>query len=646
MNPTDSSASPSRDEYHIAAHAVLELAKGSVELNSGDDLSELLPQLETKLHPFLTSNRKRDWEFVLDVAEFLLEIEVSDGVECRIRMLDNIAYAHVAFGRSAAGIRYSRKALQLACDADAKTLERKCLSQLATLHNDIGAAAKGAEFAIQAYTLATGIGHKIGRVASLGTLTSSLKAMGLYKECCVLAKSVIEQCDEEILRPVLVQAHINLAMSAFALRSYDIGAQAADSGIKRLGAPASPADVLNAMAALSAGSRNYAYLKDIPQARAHLSTMKALLTRMDLPRVRLNVSICEAICDLAEGNHLLAATQLLGILPTSRKVPALYIDTLQSLIAVYKADGDGENMTRYTAHLTNYLAFEQSRKIATQLESVGITLETLQPGKADASDLADAAVAQSLHVSRGNRRFSESEAETIQHSLERLAVTAELGEDYENLRGRHAYRVGRLSELLARELDFGDRYATDIGNAARLHDIGKLSVHDGILNKPGKLTDDEMKVIRQHTIIGDKLLAVFHSEDHLSRQIALYHHERWDGTGYPKGIAGTSIPYAARIASVVDVFDALTHRRIYKDPWPFDDAISYIVAAKGTQFDPFIVERFESMIRRLYMDHGSDLDAYLVPNPPSDFVRSHDDIRMLIDGLPNPWRKSSSKLPH
>ena len=142
------------------------------------------------------------------------------------------------------------------------------------------------------------------------------------------------------------------------------------------------------------------------------------------------------------------------------------------------------------------------------------------------------------------------------------------------------------------------KFMADVVRSAPLHDIGKISISDNILNKPGKLTDEEYEIMKTHTTEGRKIMEkaidTVEGENYLkeARNMAAYHHERWDGKGYPEGIHGEVIPLSARIMAVADVFDALTSKRIYKPPFPLDKAVSMLQEGAGTQFDAKCVEVF------------------------------------------------------
>jgi putative two-component system response regulator len=193
--------------------------------------------------------------------------------------------------------------------------------------------------------------------------------------------------------------------------------------------------------------------------------------------------------------------------------------------------------------------------------------------------------------------------------LERLALAAEYRDDDTQ---EHAWRIGRISALLASRLGLSDRKVELIRRAAPLHDIGKIGISDTILLKPGRLTDAEFEVIKTHTTIGAEILSGSQSPLlRLAQRIALSHHERWDGAGYPGGLSGERIPLAGRIVAVADVFDALTHERPYKDAWPVDKAVDEVLGQAGRQFDPAVVDAFATL------DHHALLSPAKYWEPPT-----------------------------
>ena len=154
----------------------------------------------------------------------------------------------------------------------------------------------------------------------------------------------------------------------------------------------------------------------------------------------------------------------------------------------------------------------------------------------------------------------------------------------------HSLRTARLSALLSRSLGWSEIAARQIERAAVFHDIGKTLLPPALLAKPDPLTPEELELIRQHTTWGASLLSALGQVPALAREIALCHHERWDGTGYPHRLAGLDIPEAARIVAVADAYDALTGDRTYRDPISPEAALEFLCPKSGAQFDSAVLD--------------------------------------------------------
>ena len=213
------------------------------------------------------------------------------------------------------------------------------------------------------------------------------------------------------------------------------------------------------------------------------------------------------------------------------------------------------------------------------------------------------------------RRTAELEASRLQ-VVHTLARAAEYRDDDT---GRHVIRVGRYAGILARELGLPDDHAEMLETAALLHDVGKIGIPDGILLKPGKLDPEEFKIMQKHCEFGKLIIQPTPEHDEAANRmraslgencfeilhtplldmaaaIAISHHERWDGTGYPHRFAGEQIPLEGRITSVADVFDALCSKRPYKAAMPLEKALGILTGGRGTQFDANVVD---ALLRRL-----------------------------------------------
>jgi putative two-component system response regulator len=192
-------------------------------------------------------------------------------------------------------------------------------------------------------------------------------------------------------------------------------------------------------------------------------------------------------------------------------------------------------------------------------------------------------------VQERTRQLAQAELDTV----ECLARAAEYRDDDT---GQHAQRVGHTAAMLARRLGLEEQRVQLIRRAAPLHDVGKIGIPDAILLKSGKLTPEEFTVMKTHATIGFEIMTRHHTPLlQLAASLAHTHHERWDGTGYPQGLAGEAIPLEGLLVAVADVFDALTHRRPYKEAWPVGDAVEEICRQGGRQFAPEVVAAFLSL---------------------------------------------------
>ncbi|OOZ43266.1 response regulator [Solemya velum gill symbiont] len=193
------------------------------------------------------------------------------------------------------------------------------------------------------------------------------------------------------------------------------------------------------------------------------------------------------------------------------------------------------------------------------------------------------------------------EARTKELYETRLEVVRSLGraaEFRDNETGLHIVRMSKISQLMAQAIGLGEKQAELILNAAPMHDIGKVGIPDSVLLKPGKLTSEEWDIMKTHTTIGHQILSGENSSDlmDMAKIIALCHHEKWDGSGYPNGLKGEAIPIEARIVALADVFDALTNDRPYKKAWSIEEALTEIDKQRNQHFESRLVNVFIDII--------------------------------------------------
>ncbi len=198
-----------------------------------------------------------------------------------------------------------------------------------------------------------------------------------------------------------------------------------------------------------------------------------------------------------------------------------------------------------------------------------------------------------LMVENRRKLHERASASLIARELETLMKLARAAEFRDDVTGMHIVRVGHISAALGRSMRLSEHDCDTLAQAAPMHDIGKIAIPDGILLKPGPLTVAEFEIMRRHAAAGFDILKGGDSPIlRCAAEIALTHHERFDGTGYPRRLRGLDIPLSGRICAVADVFDALTSVRPYKDAWPPDRAIEFVLQGSGTQFDPDVVAAF------------------------------------------------------
>lgn len=204
---------------------------------------------------------------------------------------------------------------------------------------------------------------------------------------------------------------------------------------------------------------------------------------------------------------------------------------------------------------------------------------------------------QNSLINKEKRFMTELE----ENQKEMILVLTELMEATSDETGRHIRRVAEYSRLLA---EYYDGVSADdveiIFHSSPMHDIGKITIPHHILCKPGKLTNEEFEIMKTHTTRAAEVMKISDRKFMKGAEIiALQHHEKWDGSGYPQGLKGNDIHIYARIVAIADVFDALTHKRVYKEAWELDDAANYILDQSGSHFDPELVEIFKEHVDEL-----------------------------------------------
>ncbi len=292
----------------------------------------------------------------------------------------------------------------------------------------------------------------------------------------------------------------------------------------------------------------------------------------------------------------------LGLLIASIDDKRVKIQCAEGDFAYFQIDKD-DPLDLFKAHeimrlgdqkTTEHKAHKNFLPMVIKEDVVALVYLESEPGLSK-SDLAimEVFLSQGASVLENIRLYKQLD-DDYQKAINTMADIAEF-KDTDTV--EHINRMSHYTEIIALEMGLSKTTAHAWGQASRLHDVGKMGIPDNILQKPGKLSDKEFDIMRTHTVIGASILGKI-SRMEVARDIALNHHEHWDGSGYPKGKLGEESPLSSRIVALVDVFDALINKRCYKDPWPVEEAVEYLKLNKGKHFDPTVTEAFMRLYKR------------------------------------------------
>lgn len=465
------------------------------------------------------------------------------------------------------------------------------------------------EHAWSALMLARAIGEPSLIAASWSNLGLALSGAGLHHEglrCFEIALSQAEGWTSEIAKVIRRAALTNIASSELCLGHHERGLRAAEAAGQWSEGDSS---VQAATSRLIGGRLLVRLLIEsgrVQRARSLLNELRQAATHSESEGLVAEIEIVHGLCLVAEGNAIDGLERVRKALDELRKLQLNLRDGLQNAIRAHELAGEMliAGMLRRELTLHNRLVQQEGM---------------LELHRAH------------LHRLQAEEGASPASLEYKAAMVERLALTTEMREDPTGLR---VFRVGCLARLLAKEIGWSDPDAEALEVAARLHDIGKISVADDIVAARRPLTADEMQAMRAHCQAGAELLLQTELENaRLAADVATYHHEAWDGSGYPHGIGGTAIPLAARIVAIADAFAAMTSERTYQTRLDFPEALQRLQSEAGSRYDPTLVPHFVGMICRL-LDTVDDLDAFLAEAADrSPFMQVH---RQLAQRLAEP----------
>jgi putative two-component system response regulator len=534
----------------------------------------------------------------------LKKLKGPTNAELKANCLMDAAHYFYVIGQSFGSIDPLCEAVNFAQLIGHKALLRKALTLLGIVYADTGNISRAVECYAQALDLAHEIRDIDAECAVWINLGVALLYAAQYQDAIFCFDHVIQLADQNpSARHLRANAYANIALCSIHLEDYSRGLKAADTAVRESGEPHSAAELVARVLRENYYTRLLLEVNSVEKAAERCEFAKRYAAKSKSARAEIAASIAEGLYEVQSGRVDLGISRLTATLEKARLLRSMLRDTLAALVKAYEIVGQPQRALVYLREMIEALRQTQQENA---LRHVNLHLEQLGEPV-----VGDVPITKRLQRQEAALQGKVAEQELFRsriEMLERLAVTAELRDDST---GEHSYRVGKLSALLAQEFGCDEDTCYMIELAARLHDIGKIGVPDAILLKPEKLNDAERQIMRTHTTVGAELLSksnIPHMQ--MAEEIARHHHEWWDGSGYPGNVSGSAIPLAARITSLADVFDALTHKRPYKVPWPVQAALDEIARLKGIQFDPQLTDHFIVLIGKLQEDH-KDLDAFL-----------------------------------
>ncbi|MBL0140896.1 MAG: HD domain-containing protein [Betaproteobacteria bacterium] len=543
-------------------------------------------------------------EYVRSVVTAIKRIPGTQSAEDRIGCLLDASHYFYVTGQGFAAIDPASEAVRLADKANIALLHRKALTLLGVTQADTGNISAAVECYAKALDLSRQLGDRASECIVWINLGVALLYAAQYRDAIVCFEHAIDMsANAPALAAIRPNAYSNIALCALHLEDFGRGIRAAETAVRESATPVTAADKLSRVLRENYYTRLLLEVNNLDKARERCEIARVYARESQSPRAEIAAAIAEGLYEVHAGKVDVGISRLTATLERARQVRSMLRDTLGALVKAFELVGQPERALIYLREMMEAIKQTQQENALNHVKRHLETLGQVSEGK----NSEEVRLARQEAALRGKVAEQELFRSRIE-MLERLAVTAELRDDST---GEHSYRVGMLSGLIAEEYGCDHETCFMVELAARLHDIGKIGVPDAILLKPDKLNDSERQIMRTHTTVGAELLSksnIPHMQ--MAEEIARHHHEWWDGGGYPGNVSGSAIPLSARITALADVFDALTHKRPYKEPWPIDNALAEIARLKSSQFDPQLTDVFLVLIAKLRKQY-MDLDGYL-----------------------------------
>ncbi|MDZ7652675.1 MAG: HD domain-containing protein [Burkholderiaceae bacterium] len=537
----------------------------------------------------------------------------------RVHCLLDVAHFFYISGQTVLGLEPAANAVASARALSDLALMRRALTFQGILLADTGNIPSAIECYAEALEIAQRIEDRLGEGGVWNNLGAAFLYAAQYADSIQASKRVLElAADVPQLAAVRSLALSNIALASLHSEDFATGLDSAKESIESSGEPKTADQLLSRVNAES----HYAWLllevNNLQSARERCEIAKRYAAQSCSQRAEQAASITEGLYEVYAGKIDIGLSRLQGALERARIMKSTLRDSLIAMVKAYDLCGKPQLALVHLRELLHVTRKSQQEKALLHhrlhLQAMGFDTQ--------GAEIEALAAASSAPLDRAKVRSQLG-------LLHRQAIAAELVEDPS---GQHVFRVGKLAALLGAELGLDEDTCFMLEMSARLHDIGKIGIPDAILAKRGAINPEQRALIRTHANIGAELLSqsgLPHIQ--MAVDVARHHHEHWDGAGYPDGIAGGAIPEAARITTLADIFDVLTHDRPYKPAWSRDKALAEIRRLKGGRFDPAMTDAFIGMVERLSRE-VEDLDAFLAEEAKeSSFIQARQKIAAALE---------------
>jgi len=571
------------------------------------DLAERMTRLVDRLRAApMTIEGKALFDMAADALASLPEEPLStDRVMCLLFVARHDIYA----GNAYAGLEPATQAVAMAERLGDPVLRAKALKVLGAVYLESGSYPD----TVSAFTAALEAARAAADLTQEGDILSNLglahQYAGHYSAAVPCYERAVELADAAELADATASASdvrtaalSNMALACLHLRDFASGLSAAERAIEGLAHPSDAHERMVRTMVECYYTRLLLEVRNLPRARERAAFARQFASGATA-LAQLFADMTQGLVDVYDpGTRDIGLSRLQRAVNESRKgAPSALRDALAMIVRGYEVAGQPNAALVYLHEVVQLNGDSRVRKV----------LQRHHLHVAKVSRNLDLRAQAALDQQQQELRFQRLSMDVLRECmlvLEKNTVAAELHDDET---GEHCYRVGALAKELALKKGMDAEMCTLIDLSARLHDIGKLRVPDSILLKPGRFSAEERAIMTKHCEHGWELIGEGGLKQlFVAQEIALNHHERWDGAGYPNRRQGNMIPLAARITALADVYDALTHRRCYKEAWSVEDALRQIASLRGTHFDPELTDLLLELVPQLRARHP-DLDAYL-----------------------------------